>query len=119
MVKSPSCHPVTHRNTITLQRSSRKLKKAELDLKYNVHPKFVGWKNLIGKSFRKQHQYNRRPLKEETSSVTKTCTYLREEVELHERTLSNSTTWMKFMIIKVSINRLLENEALKVKPGPA
>ena len=43
------------------------------------------------------------------------CRCLQEEVKLHERTLSNSTTWMKFMIIKVSINCLLEIEALKVK----
>ena len=113
---------VTHRNAITLQRSSRKLQKAELDLKFfmncrdnNVHPKFVCWKNLNGKSFRKQHQHYRRLLKEEIQSVTKRCRRLREEVKLHERTLSNSTTWMKFMIIKVSINRLLENEALKIK----
>ena len=114
--------PVTHRNAITLQRSSRKLKKAELDLKFlrnccdnNVHPKFVRWKNLNGKSFRKQHQHYRRLLKEEIQSATKRCRCLREEVKLHERALSNSTKWMKFMIFKVFINRLLENEALKVK----
>ena len=68
--------PVTHRNAITLQRSSRKLKKAELDLKFlmncrdnNVHIKFVRWKNLNGKSFRKQHQHYRRLLKEEILTI--------------------------------------------------
>ena len=117
-----AANPVTDRNAITLQGSSRKLKRAELDLKFllnccdnNVHPKFVHWKNLNGKSFRKQHQHYRRLLKEEIQSLTKRCRCLREEVKLHERTLSNSTTWMNFMIIKVSINRLLENEALKIK----
>ena len=82
-----------------------------------MHPKLVRWKNLNGKSFRKQHHHYRRLLKEEIQSLTKRCRCrcLREEVKLHERTLLNSTTGMKFLIIKVSINRLPENEALKIK----
>ena len=67
------------------------------------------------KSYRKQHQHHKRLLKEEIQEVIKRKKNLCKEAKEKEKHLSSSTTWMKFMIIKVSINRLLDKEALKVK----
>ena len=67
------------------------------------------------KSYRKQHQQHKRLLKEEIQEVIKRRTNLCKEAKEKEKELSSSTTWMKFMIIKVSINRLLDKEALKEK----
>ena len=67
------------------------------------------------KSYRKQRQHHKRLLKEEIQEVIKRKKNLCKEAKEKEKQLSSSTTWMKFMIIKVSINRLLDKEALKVK----
>ena len=59
--------------------------------------------------------YCKRILQDTIRDKTKHLTQLKSSVSTNELSLRQCTTWMKYQIIKFSINRLLDQEADKIE----
>ena len=114
--------PVAHKVAITYQRHYRKVMKAQADIQFlkkcrdaEVYPTNVKWKILRKLKPYERLQYHKRNLKREIDARHETLRNLQKDNNTIDANLKQSLTWMKYMVFKISINRLLENELAKVK----
>ena len=110
-----------HKTALAYQRDIRKLRKAELDLRFcyqcvenNVCPKFIKWTNVKRLRPKLRDSYFKRIFQDNIREKKQQIADLRSKTATKVNVLHNSTTWMKYQIIKFSINRLLDHEATKI-----
>ena len=88
------------------------LKREEIMI-YGVSLKFVRWKQLLTKGA-KPNKYYYRLLTDAIREKHNTTTSLKRNLKTSTSCLKNDCTWMKFVLIKVSISRLLDAERSKI-----
>ena len=114
--------PAAHKVAITYQRHHRKEMKAEMDLKFllqcresKVFPTIVKWKILKKMKPRDRTRYHERNLSQNITDINQKLRSLKKDNEKMDLDLRNSLTWMKYMVFKFSIKRLIDNDREKVR----
>ena len=86
------------------------MKKAELDLRFlydckdnNVYPNFVKWRNVKHLRPKSREQWYKRNLNDLITEKRNSITDLKSTSANKDDTLRNTTTWMKYHVIKYSI----------------
>ena len=110
----------TARSSSEVIESYRKLKKAELDLKFlyqckdnEVHPKFRQWKHYKRLKPKVREKHYNSILKDSISDTHKKIKNLNKDLESNEKCLRENKTWIKFILIKYSVHRLVSKENKK------
>ena len=114
--------PDCYRRAVEFERIRKKLKKAELDLKFlydcrdeDLHPKFTRWKNFNTLDDRAKHRAYRKVLNDEIKAKHKHIRKLRLIHAQKENSFSSSTTWMKRLIVTNAVNGSVNSLMLKAK----
>ena len=109
-----------YKTSAKYQKNYRKLKKAELDFKFlyrykdnEVYPKFTQWKHCKRLKPKVREKHHNTVLKDSVSDTHKKIKNLNKDLESNEKCLRESTTWMKFILIKCSVHRLVSKENKK------
>ena len=117
-ISDPDCH----RRAVEFERTRKKLKKAELDLKFlydcrdeDLHPKFTRWRNFNTLDDRAKHKAYRKVLNDEIKAKHAHIKRLRTTNTQKENALTSSTTWMKRMILTNAINGSVNSLITKAK----
>ena len=114
--------PDCYRRAVEFERIRKKLKKAELDLKFlydcrdeDLHPKFTRWRNFNTLDDRAKHRAYRKVLNDEIKAKHAHIKRLRSTDAQKENALLSSTTWMKSLILTNAINGSVNSLMLKAK----
>ena len=114
--------PDCYRAAVEFERISKKLKKAELDLKFlydcrdeDLHPKFTRWRNFTSLDEKGKRRAYRKVLNDEIKSKHQHIKRLKVTLALKEDALSAKTTWIKQMIVKNAVNNAVNSELKKVE----
>ena len=114
--------PDCYQRAVKFERIRKKLKKAELDLKFlydcrdeDLHPKFTRWKNFNTLDDRAKHRAYQKVLNDEIKAKHKHIRKLRLTHAQKEDSFSSSTTWMKRLIVTNAVNGSVNSLMLKAK----
>jgi hypothetical protein len=112
----------TYKLAIEYQRCLRKTNKAQLDLHFlhrckdnGLSPKFVRWKNLKSKDAKERSRYMSRFLADAITEKRTRLKHLRSELTTKDHVLKSSTTWMRYILTKHTIDRLISRETTTIK----
>ena len=114
-------NPALHKLALKYQRSSRRLQKAELDLKFSpkckelqVYPKFVRWKSINKKKKRTQKRYHHLLLQDAITEKKTNISFLKSKTNNLKTEICSKAAWMRAKLICISVERLLHKEKSKI-----
>ena len=104
-----------YKTALHYQRELRILRKCQLDLRYlyrcvenQVYAKFIKWTNVKRLRPKQRESYCKRILQDTIREKKVRLKELQLNSSINDQSLRQCTTWMKYHIIKFSINRLLD-----------